>query len=99
MVVRWEAIDKKISTLLDDNSYAEVLKALKNRLVVISQITLLKEKFGGIPEGLRSRFESVFSNAGSIQVKIKEKQTKLSARLDKFKKNSNINRGRMYRSR
>lgn len=94
-----ELIDKKISNLLDDDNYKDVIDILKNRLVVISQITSLREKFGGIPDKLKSRFEQVFTNAELIQAKIKDKQGKLKVRLDKHKKTTVSNRGRTYKSR
>jgi|688.fasta_scaffold488160_1 hypothetical protein len=91
-----ENIDKKIVSLLEREDYSKIIEELKNRLIVISQITSLKEKFGISSGNLLSRFEKIFSDSSIIQSKIKEKKIKISERLDKHEKNKMLFRGRIY---
>jgi uncharacterized protein YjgD (DUF1641 family) len=91
-----ENIDKKIVGLLEKEDYSKIIDELKNRLIVISQITSLKEKFGISSQSVLFRFEKIFSESSIIQTKLKEKQLKISERLDKHKKNKMMFRGRTY---
>jgi hypothetical protein len=59
----------------------------------------MKDEQGGLPEKFKARFDKIFSDASQIQIKIKEKQNKLSSRLDKHKKTTSSNKGRAYGSR
>jgi hypothetical protein len=91
-----ENIDKKIVNFLEQEDYSKIIDELKNRLIVISQITKLKEENGLLSEALKKRFEKVFSESSVIENKIKEKKENISARLKKHKKNQTIYRGRIY---
>jgi len=91
-----EIIDKKIVGLLEREDYSKIIDELKNRLIIISQLTHLKEKFGISSHAVLSRFEKIFAETSVIQTKLKEKQIKISERLKKFNKNKTLYRGRAY---
>lgn len=91
-----ENIDKKIISLLEKEDYLKIIAELKNRLIVISQLTKLKDESGLVSEVLKKRFQKIFSETTLVENKIKEKKENISARLNKHKKNQTIYRGRIY---
>ncbi len=91
-----ENIDRKIVGYLDREDYSKIIDELKNRLIVISQLTQLKEKNGIFSEAIKKRFEKVFSDSSLIETKLQEKKANISERLKKHKKNQTLYRGRAY---
>lgn len=91
-----ENIDRKIVGYLDKEDYSKIIDELKNRLIVISQLTQLKEKNGIFSETIKKRFEKVFSDSSLIETKLQEKKANISERLKKHKKNQTLYRGRAY---
>jgi hypothetical protein len=91
-----ENIDRKIVVHLDKEDYSKIIDELKNRLIIISQLNLLKEKDGNFSEAIKKRFEKIFSDSSLIETKLKEKKANISKRLQKHKKNQTLYRGRAY---
>ncbi|MEY3369457.1 MAG: hypothetical protein RLZZ361_127 [Cyanobacteriota bacterium] len=95
-LIEIENIDRKIVGHLDREDYSKIIEELKNRLIVISQITQLKQKNTVLSEAISKKFEQIFSDTSLIQLKILEKKSKISERLKKYKKNQVIYRNRSY---
>jgi hypothetical protein len=91
-----ENIDRKIIGHLEQEDYSNIIHELKNRLIVISQLTQLKEKNSIFSEALKKRFQKIFSETSLIEIKIQEKKENISKRLEKHRKNKIIYKGRIY---
>jgi predicted nucleotide-binding protein (sugar kinase/HSP70/actin superfamily) len=91
-----ENIDRKIVGFLEKEDYSKIIDELKNRLIVISQLTQLKEKNGIFSDALKKRFEKIFLETSLIETKIQEKKENISKRLEKHRKNKLIYKGRSY---
>jgi len=91
-----ENIDRKIVGFLEREDYSKIIDELKNRLIVISQLTQLKEKNGVFSDALKKRFEKIFLETSLIETKIQEKKENISKRLEKHRKNKIIYKGRSY---
>lgn len=79
-----EAFDLQIRQYLEDQSYGEIVKIMPRRMAVISQMNLLKEKYGISVED-KKQLDEIFSGAQSLQKVILEKKNKISNRLKKHK--------------
>jgi len=91
-----ENIDRKIVGFLEREDYSKIIDELKNRLIVISQLTQLKEKNGIFSDALKKRFEKIFLETSLIETKIQEKKENISKRLEKHRKNKLIYKNRSY---
>jgi hypothetical protein len=77
-----EIIDKQISEFLEKEDYGSIIGILKDRLVVISQMNLIKEK-GGISPKVERRIQEVFEGGNNVQKAIQEKKNKIGELLKK----------------
>lgn len=78
-------IDLLISQLLDKEEYEIILGLMKDRLVLISEMTRIKKE-SGISEEEKEKLDQVFSGANNVMEIIQKKMQGLKERLDKSRK-------------
>lgn len=79
-----EIIDKQISEFLQNENYGAIIEILKDRLTVISQMNIIKEKEGISPK-IERRIQEVFEGGNNIQKAVLEKKNKIGELLKKHK--------------
>lgn len=77
-----EIIDKQISEFLQKEDYGSIIEILKDRLVVISQMNVIKEREGLSPK-VERRIQEVFEGGNNVQKVIQEKKNKIGELLKK----------------
>ncbi len=77
-----EMIDKQISAFLDKEDYGSIIEILKDRLTVISQMNIIKEK-EGLSLNIEKRIQEVFDGGNNIQKKVQERKNKIGELLKK----------------
>ena len=79
-----EMIDKQISEYLEKEDYGSIIEILKDRLNVISQMNVIKEK-EGLTHNIEKRIQEVFDGGNNIQKKIQERKNKIGELLNKHR--------------
>ncbi len=77
-----ELIDKRISEFLEKEDYGSIIEILKDRLTVISQMNIIKEK-EGLSLNIEKRIKEVFDGGNNIQKKVQERKNKIGELLKK----------------
>ncbi|MCE2929514.1 MAG: hypothetical protein LW817_07795 [Candidatus Caenarcaniphilales bacterium] len=80
-----EKIDNQVCEHLAVDDYGSILKLLKERLIVISQMHQIKGK-EKLPDHLEKRLDIIFNVADKIQTEVIAKRDKIQARLTQSKK-------------
>lgn len=89
-------MDSLIASLLVKDEYEVILGLMKDRLILISELTRLKNDLG-ITDKQKSELAEIFSGAENIMKKVKAKQSKIKERLDEGKKVSARNKKISYK--
>jgi hypothetical protein len=77
-----EMIDKQISEFLEKEDYGSIIAILKDRLTVISQMNIIKEK-DGLSLNTEKRIKEIFDGGNNIQKKVQERKNKIGELLKK----------------
>ncbi len=81
-----EELDQEIKELLKhDDQYAQIMKLMQKRLVIISEIMRLKDN-NEVSQEITERIKKIFDSVDSVQEIVKKKRDKVKARLDKNKR-------------
>ncbi len=77
-----ELIDKRISEFLEKEDYGSIIEILKDRLIVISQMNIIKEK-EGLSFNIEKRIKQIFDGGNNIQQQVQERKNKIGELLKK----------------
>lgn len=77
-----EIIDKQISKFLQAEDYGAIINILKDRLIVISQMNIIKDT-EGISQNIEKRIQEIFEGGNNVQKAVQEKKNKIGELLKK----------------